>query len=148
MKVKAIFTGGCAPLLFAVLATAAAPACGDPVANEQTSTGDAGVVNPGLTQLDATDGDGGPTAAAIKAVDVPIDGLSAEDISLFNRGDALFDLVFREVDGLGPYFVRSSCGACHADAARGPGLVQKMAVVEADGVSTASDQSLLKWGPT
>lgn len=82
------------------------------------------------------------------AKDVPIDGLSADDVAEFHRGDDLFDLPFREPDGLGPLFIRSSCGACHSDGSRGPGLVQKMAVVEADGVTTAADQSELAYGHT
>ncbi|MFT3694830.1 MAG: di-heme oxidoredictase family protein [Kofleriaceae bacterium] len=82
------------------------------------------------------------------AKDVPIDGLSADDVAEFHRGDDMFDLPFREPDGLGPLFIRSSCGACHSDGSRGPGLVQKMAVVEADGVTTAPDQSELPFGHT
>ncbi|MBS2021517.1 MAG: hypothetical protein JST92_03850, partial [Deltaproteobacteria bacterium] len=64
-----------------------------------------------------------------------------------SKGDRLFDLVFATGDGLGPVFIRQSCGACHASAARGPGTVQKMIVVEADGTVSA-DQSALQWGNT
>ncbi|HEY4242991.1 MAG TPA: di-heme oxidoredictase family protein [Kofleriaceae bacterium] len=82
----------------------------------------------------------------VLASDTPISGLSPDDLASFQNGDALFDLPFRPADGLGPLFVRTSCGACHSDGARGPGLVQKMAVVEADGVTAAADQSELLWG--
>src|ERR1043165_4008616 len=84
----------------------------------------------------------------IKASDVPIDGLSKADIARFDEGDALFDLPFRPADGLGPLYIRTACGSCHAEGARGPGLVQKMAIVEADGVTPAADQSALSYGHT
>ena len=84
----------------------------------------------------------------INASDVPIDGLPAEDIARFDDGDALFDLPFRPADGLGPLFIRSACSACHAEGSRGPGLVQKFALVEADDVTPAADQSALAWGHT
>jgi CxxC motif-containing protein (DUF1111 family) len=82
------------------------------------------------------------------ASDVPIDGLPADDVARFRDGDALFDLPFRPADGLGPLFIRTSCSACHAEGSRGPGLVQKLAIVEADGVTPAADQSALSWGHT
>jgi CxxC motif-containing protein (DUF1111 family) len=84
----------------------------------------------------------------VRASDVPIDGLSSDDVKKFRDGDALFDLPFRPVDGLGPLYIRTACGACHANGARGPGLVQKMAVVGADGFTTAADQSELAFGHT
>jgi CxxC motif-containing protein (DUF1111 family) len=90
--------------------------------------------------------DAGP--GLVNASDVPIAGLSADDIAGFDDGDALFDLPFRAADGLGPLFIRSSCSACHAEGSRGPGLVQKLAIVEADGVTPAADQSALAWGHT
>lgn len=80
------------------------------------------------------------------ASDVPIDGLSGDEIARFDDGDALFDLPFRPADGLGPLFIRSACSACHAEASRGPGLVQKFALVETDDVTPAADQSALTWG--
>jgi CxxC motif-containing protein (DUF1111 family) len=82
------------------------------------------------------------------ASDVPIDGLSAADVASFQDGDALFDLPFRPIDGLGPLYVRTSCGACHDKGSRGPGLVQKMAVVADDGVTAAANQSELAFGHT
>lgn len=84
----------------------------------------------------------------VNAKDVPVDGLSSADVAEFRAGDDLFDLPFRAVDGLGPLFIRSSCGACHADGLRGPGLVQKMAAVEADGMTAAANQSALAFGHT
>jgi CxxC motif-containing protein (DUF1111 family) len=93
----------------------------------------------------------GPDAlpnVVVNASDVPIGGLTADEIARFNDGDALFDLPFRAPDGLGPLFIRTSCGACHQEGSRGPGLVQKMAIVEADGVTPAADQSALPFGHT
>ena len=86
--------------------------------------------------------------AALNASDVPIAGLSAADVVAFNRGDALFGLPFRGPDGLGPLFIRTSCVACHQEGARGPGVVQKMAIMDADGVTPAADQSGLRYGHT
>jgi hypothetical protein len=45
----------------------------------------------------------------------------------------------RSADRLGPLYTRDNCGACHTDGARGPGFVQKMSVVEADGITAAAD---------
>jgi CxxC motif-containing protein (DUF1111 family) len=84
----------------------------------------------------------------VNASDVPLTGLSAADIARFNEGDALFDLPFRAPDGLGPLFIRTSCSACHQEGGRGPGLVQKMVIVEADGVTPAADQTSLAYGHT
>lgn len=81
-------------------------------------------------------------------VDVPIVGLTAEERAVFDKGDALFSVPLREADGLGPLYTRTSCSSCHDEAARGPGLVQKMSVVEADGVTPAKDQSRLPFGHT
>ena len=80
--------------------------------------------------------------------DVPIDGLSKEDVDAFAAGDELFDLSLRPFDGLGPLYTRSACGDCHGEGVRGPGLVQKMVAVEADGVTPSADQSLFPFGHT
>lgn len=82
------------------------------------------------------------------ASDVPIDGLGHADVVGFNDGDDLFGLPFREPDGLGPLFIRTACAACHKEGSRGPGLVEKMAVVRADGYTPADDQSALAYGHT
>ncbi|HSR95655.1 MAG TPA: di-heme oxidoredictase family protein [Kofleriaceae bacterium] len=90
----------------------------------------------------------GPSSTLVNASDVPLDGLSKEDVAKFNDGDALFGLPFRPADGLGPLFIRTACASCHAEGSRGPGLVQKMVVVEPDGVTPATDQSALAFGHT
>jgi len=88
-----------------------------------------------------------PPSTVVNAVDVPLDGLSADDITRFDDGDALFGLPFRAPDGLGPLFVRSACAACHEEGLRGAGLVQKMVVIDAAG-EPAADQSALPFGHT
>jgi hypothetical protein len=80
--------------------------------------------------------------------DVPLHGATAEEVDRFKQGDALFDFVFRERDGLGPLYIRNACSSCHEGAARGPGAVQKMVFVGDDGVTPAEDQSALPYGHT
>lgn len=77
-----------------------------------------------------------------------LDGLSERWAAEFNRGDAIFELPFREGAGLGPLFIRQSCASCHVDDVRGPGMVQKMVQVEADGITPSEDQSLFPFGHT
>ncbi|MFZ5893183.1 MAG: di-heme oxidoredictase family protein [Myxococcota bacterium] len=88
------------------------------------------------------------TAPTVDSVDVPLRGISAEWVAEFNDGDLAFGTPMREADGLGPLYTRASCAACHDAGARGPGLVQKMVMVEADGVTPSSDQSTLPFGFT
>jgi CxxC motif-containing protein (DUF1111 family) len=85
---------------------------------------------------------------AADPVDVPLDALSADELATFRTGDALFDQVMRDADGLGPLYIRNSCSSCHARGGRGPGIVQKVAIVEADGITPSPDQSALPYGPT
>jgi CxxC motif-containing protein (DUF1111 family) len=80
--------------------------------------------------------------------DVPITGLAKDDVDAFAAGDQLFDTSLRPYDGLGPLYTRSACGDCHDQGVRGPGLVQKMVSVEADGVTPSADQSLFPFGHT
>jgi CxxC motif-containing protein (DUF1111 family) len=80
--------------------------------------------------------------------DVPLVGANADERALFKQGDVRFDAVFRDPDGLGPLYIRTACSACHEAAAKGPGNVQKMALVDSDGVTPLADQSALKWGHT
>lgn len=53
-------------------------------------------------------------------LDGPIDGLTAEQNEMFLRGDVAFnDVVFTKESGLGPLFVSTSCGSCHAGDGKG-----------------------------
>jgi|APLak6261675434_1056106.scaffolds.fasta_scaffold01379_5 CxxC motif-containing protein (DUF1111 family) len=74
--------------------------------------------------------------------DLPLAGVSAEWRARFDDGDFLFDVPFREADGLGPLYIRSSCGGCHQSAARGPGTVERLAQLEPDGSPTAGQPAL------
>ena len=76
----------------------------------------------------------------------PIGGLSARLKGQFDRGDGLFERTQRDADGLGPLYVRAACADCHRDDARGPGLVEKISITEADGITAAPDQSGLPFG--
>ncbi|MBK7857471.1 MAG: hypothetical protein IPJ65_02375 [Archangiaceae bacterium] len=80
--------------------------------------------------------------------DQPLRGLDAAQKATFQKGDELFDLTLRDGDGLGPLYTAAACGACHDQAARGPGLVQKFSAVMADGVTPSPDQSRFGYGHT
>ena len=55
-----------------------------------------------------------------QVLDGPIEGLSAEQKQLFLKGDVAFnDEVFTKETGLGPVFVATSCGTCHAGDGKG-----------------------------
>jgi CxxC motif-containing protein (DUF1111 family) len=86
--------------------------------------------------------------SSLDLVDVPIDGATRDQLDAFHEGDGLFDLPFRSADGLGPLYIRVSCGSCHEKAARGPGLVLKMVVTETDGITPSADQTKLPYGHT
>lgn len=107
-----------------------------------------------LFALGCGDGTPGQTQEAPSAFgaddpfDIPVAALTPAQRDAFADGDALFDLSLREYDGLGPLYTRRSCGGCHDKGVRGPGLVQKMAVVESDGVTASPDQSKLLFGHT
>ncbi|MGH7328363.1 MAG: di-heme oxidoredictase family protein, partial [Polyangiaceae bacterium] len=102
-----------------------------------------------FTASDSGTTEGGDTTATGDPFDNPIAGISSDLLSEFFRGDSEFDLVLRPYDGLGPLYTRSSCGGCHSDGNRGPGLVQKMVVVGADGITPVADQaSFLPFGNT
>lgn len=89
-----------------------------------------------------------PASASLGASDLPLAGATSSELDQFATGDVLFDLPERPADGLGPLYTRDNCGSCHKNAARGPGFVQKMSVVDADGVTAAADQSRLVFGHT
>ncbi len=78
--------------------------------------------------------------------DLPLRGTAGALLDQFDRGDALFERTQRDADGLGPLYVRAACVDCHRDDVRGPGLVEKISITEADGVTAAADQSKLLYG--
>lgn len=55
-----------------------------------------------------------------EVLDGPVDGLTAAELAQFIRGDVAFnDEVFTAETGLGPLFVATSCGTCHAGDGKG-----------------------------
>ncbi|MCB9251672.1 MAG: thiol oxidoreductase [Flavobacteriales bacterium] len=56
---------------------------------------------------------------ADSVMDAPIDGLTYEQNKLFLEGAEEFDEVYTTETGLGPLFVSTSCGSCHAGDNRG-----------------------------
>ncbi|MEP7376121.1 MAG: di-heme oxidoredictase family protein [Chitinophagaceae bacterium] len=57
---------------------------------------------------------------ADELLDGPVEGLTGEQHQIFLRGDIAFnDEVFTPATGLGPVFVATSCGACHAGDGKG-----------------------------
>ena len=53
-------------------------------------------------------------------LDGPIEGLTPEQNQIFLRGDIAFnDDIFSTTNGLGPLFVATSCGTCHAGDGKG-----------------------------
>lgn len=98
---------------------------------------------------DASGGKGGePNKPTPLPKDAPIPGLTDAQLAVFDKGDNLFGLPLHDADGLGPLYTRNNCAACHTEGLRGPGLVQKMSVVEADGFTASKDQSKLPFGHT
>jgi len=81
-------------------------------------------------------------------LDLPLRAATAEERTTFFDGDGAFGTPFRSPDGLGPLYIRTNCESCHQEGVRGPGLVQKMAIVAADGATPAADQSALPYGHT
>lgn len=80
--------------------------------------------------------------------DLPLAGLSPAWLARFVEGDRLFEVPFTAVDGLGPLYIRQSCASCHQGGGRGPGFVEKIAQVEADGVTPVVGQPGLPLGHT
>ena len=89
-----------------------------------------------------------PASTAPDVFDVAIPQITSALKAAFNDGDVAFSRPVTDADGLGPLYTRVSCDACHSTGVRGPGLVQKMSVVQADGVTPSLDQSLLPYGHT
>lgn len=123
-------------------ASFALPACASEPDDEPARPGDPVVVPPPAATTAPDPG------SAADPFDVPIEHATDAERALFVAGDQLFEVPLRDADGLGPLYTRTSCGACHGSGLRGPGAVQKMAVVLADGITTADDQSALPFGNT
>ena len=58
--------------------------------------------------------------AADEILDGPIEGLTPAEHQIFLKGDIAFnDDIFSSINGLGPLFVATSCGSCHAGDGKG-----------------------------
>ncbi len=78
-------------------------------------------------------------------LDGPIDGLSPEQNAIFLRGDIAFnDDVFTGSNGLGPLFVATSCGSCHAGDGKGHPFTTLTRFGQSD---TLGNQFLQQGGP-
>src|SRR5687768_5140820 len=74
----------------------------------------------GLLFISACKKIGPPAPKDEELLDGPVEGLSPEEKALFLKGDVAFnDEIFTPATGLGPIFVSSSCGSCHAGDGRG-----------------------------
>ena len=120
-----------------LLAVALLSACGSSPA---APASDGGVLPP--------DDDGGVVIIGDDPTDQPLHDAGPDQLAVFAQGDTLFDRVFTAADGLGPVYIRQACSSCHDGARKGPGLVQKMALVQVDGVTPADDQGALPYGNT
>src|SRR6185295_359674 len=53
-------------------------------------------------------------------LDGPVEGLTSDELLRFQQGDIAFnDVIFTAQNGLGPLFVATSCGSCHAGDGKG-----------------------------
>lgn len=76
-------------------------------------------------------------------LDGPVEGLSSEEKIQFIAGDIAFnEEVFTAQNGLGPYFVASSCGSCHA----GDGKGHPFSTLTRFGQSDSTGNSFMAYG--
>lgn len=78
-------------------------------------------------------------------LDGPLAGLTGEQHRMFLRGDVAFnDEVFTKENGLGPLFVATSCGSCHAGDGKGHPFSTLTRFGQSD---TLSNQFMQRGGP-
>ena len=78
-------------------------------------------------------------------LDGPLQGLSAEEQAQFLAGDIAFnDEIFTSANGLGPIFVGTSCGGCHAGDGKGHPFIAFKRFGQSD---TTGNQFLDQGGP-
>ena len=74
----------------------------------------------------------------------PLVGLSSAELDRFQEGEALFNHVFTQEQGLGPLFNENQCSACHTDPVSGGTgeqvLIKATRFVEADGCDPLSGE--------
>ena len=75
-------------------------------------------------------------------LDGPVEGLTSEQQSQFLAGDVAFnDEIFTAETGLGPYFVSTSCGSCHAGDGKGHPFTTLTRFGQADGSGNIFDRN-------
>lgn len=80
-----------------------------------------------------------------EVLDGPLEGLSPVQTQQFLAGDVAFnDEVFSSANGLGPYFVATSCGSCHAGDGKGHPFTTLTRFGQPD---SSGNQFMLKGGP-
>jgi len=85
------------------------------------------------------------TPADDEILDGPVDGLTAAEKDIFLRGDKAFnDDIFTAENGLGPLFVATSCGTCHAGDGKGHPFTTLIRFGQSD---SPGNQFLDKGGP-
>lgn len=85
------------------------------------------------------------TPADDSILDGPVEGLTNEQNAIFLRGDIAFnDDVFTAETGLGPLFVATSCGSCHAGDGKGHPFTTLTRFGQVD---TFGNQFLQRGGP-
>lgn len=86
-----------------------------------------------------------PAPKEDEILDGPVEGLSATEKKQFLAGDVAFnDEVFTPEKGLGPYFVASSCGSCHAGDGKGHPFTSLIRFGQSD---SSGNQFLAYGGP-
>src|SRR6476620_1719918 len=76
-------------------------------------------------------------------LDGPVAGLTGEEHQVFLRGDIAFnDEVFTTKTGLGPIFIATSCGSCHA----GDGKGHPFTTLTTFGQFDSTGNKFLHWG--
>lgn len=85
------------------------------------------------------------TPADNEILDGPLEGLSADEQAQFLAGDIAFnDEIFTSANGLGPIFVGTSCGGCHAGDGKGHPFIAFSRFGQSD---TTGNQFLDQGGP-
>lgn len=85
------------------------------------------------------------TPADNEILDGPVEGLSADEQAQFLAGDIAFnDEIFTSANGLGPIFVGTSCGGCHAGDGKGHPFIAFKRFGQSD---TTGNQFLDQGGP-
>ncbi len=79
-------------------------------------------------------------------LDGPVDGLSTEEQKQFLNGDIAFnDEIFTPEKGLGPRFVSTSCGSCHAGDGKGTPFTT---LIRFTAAADSTGNTILPQGPT